>query len=205
MGITWDKNAIDRIIGALLAAHPGFNPNYKAIAGYFGQGATYDSIQGRFRTYHKMADKMREDNPNPEAASSCTPVRRTTSNGRVRKLSSTPKGRRTKAPLTPTKPGKTKTEHGIHEVISIDEESDCFIKHDSSVSAPFEEGPIYDTITPGGKFRGQLPENNMGTGGDGNGDFLGGLKDAATNLKELGDAAQYSSEIVGFAEYDDTV
>ncbi|KLJ06307.1 hypothetical protein EMPG_10291 [Blastomyces silverae] len=205
MGITWDKKAIERIIGALLAAHPGFTPNYSAIAAYFGQSATYDSIQGRFRAYHKVAEEMRRDNPEP--AGSRTPVRRTTGNGRVSKPSSTPKGRRTLAPLTPTKSGKTKLENGVLEAILIDEGSDCFIKRDNGGSAPFAEGPTYDTSSSRGKFESELTKkDNANTGYDVNRDFLAGLENASANLvRELGDVAQYSSELAGYAEYDDTV
>ncbi|EGD92683.1 hypothetical protein TESG_00255 [Trichophyton tonsurans CBS 112818] len=57
--VTWDKANIERLVAALLAAHPGFTPDYSTMAVYFGQGATYDAIHGQFRRFRQDANKMR--------------------------------------------------------------------------------------------------------------------------------------------------
>ncbi|PGH18810.1 hypothetical protein AJ79_00223 [Helicocarpus griseus UAMH5409] len=130
MGITWDKKAIEHIIGALLAAHPGFVPEYKTMALYFGNGATYDSMQGRFREYRKIAERMRQENPG--AVGSETPVRRnpsTPGSGRVTKPTSTAKNRRIQGnPTTPTKSVKGKRGVGMMGAILLDGENDSLIK-----------------------------------------------------------------------------
>ncbi|KMU73892.1 hypothetical protein CISG_03870 [Coccidioides immitis RMSCC 3703] len=63
MPVVWTKDALERLIAALLASHPGFTPDYRAMAVYFGQGATYDSLQHRFREYRRMAESMTERTP----------------------------------------------------------------------------------------------------------------------------------------------
>ncbi|EDN04213.1 hypothetical protein I7I51_02123, partial [Histoplasma capsulatum] len=139
MGINWNKDSIERFIGALLAAHPGFTPDYKTMAVHFGQGATYDSMKCRFREYRKFAQSMRQDNQ--ELANSRTPIRRTTSSGRISKPSSAVKSGRMQTPLTPTKLSKMKTENGFDNPILIDEGLDCFVKHNSEASIPYEKNP----------------------------------------------------------------
>ncbi|PGH33823.1 hypothetical protein GX50_03392 [[Emmonsia] crescens] len=205
MGINWDKKAIERIIGALLAAHPGFTPDYTTMAVHFGQGATYDSMQGRFREYRKIAQSMRQDNPG--LATSRTPVRHTPGSGRVSKPSSTAKNRRMQTPLTPTKSGKVKAENSIFDAILIDEGSDCFIKRDNGGSIPFAKALANGTPTPGAKS-----ENPFAEGGslkidyDANNDYLRGLENAAASpAEEFQDAVCYSSRVAEYAQYDDTV
>ncbi|EAW08474.1 uncharacterized protein ACLA_032090 [Aspergillus clavatus NRRL 1] len=58
--VNWKTTeSTDRLIAALIAANPGLKLEYQAMATLFGQGATYDAIEGRFRRYRKMADELR--------------------------------------------------------------------------------------------------------------------------------------------------
>jgi hypothetical protein len=77
--VNWKANeSTDRLIAVLIAAHPGLKVptssapatntkltlpqlEYQAMATLFGQGATYDAIEGRFRRYRKMADEVKAD------------------------------------------------------------------------------------------------------------------------------------------------
>ncbi|KAF7178421.1 hypothetical protein CNMCM7691_007117 [Aspergillus felis] len=60
--VNWKANeSTDRLIAVLIAAHPGLKLEYQAMATFFGQGATYDAIEGRFRRYRKMADEVKAD------------------------------------------------------------------------------------------------------------------------------------------------
>ncbi|KJK63098.1 hypothetical protein P875_00034060 [Aspergillus parasiticus SU-1] len=62
MVVNWKNHeSIDRLIASLLAAHPDLKLDYHAMALFFGQGATYDSIEGRFRRYRKIADELRDE------------------------------------------------------------------------------------------------------------------------------------------------
>ncbi|KAI9856560.1 MAG: hypothetical protein M1824_005379 [Vezdaea acicularis] len=62
MGLNWqDVKTHQRLIAALLAAHPEFKPNYAKIAFMFGHNATYDSIEGRFRPARKTAAQLRQE------------------------------------------------------------------------------------------------------------------------------------------------
>ncbi|GIK02114.1 hypothetical protein Aspvir_006157 [Aspergillus viridinutans] len=60
--VNWKANeSTDRLIAVLIAAHPGLKLEYQAMATLFGQGATYDAIEGRFRRYRKMADEVKAE------------------------------------------------------------------------------------------------------------------------------------------------
>ncbi|RHZ72344.1 hypothetical protein CDV55_104374 [Aspergillus turcosus] len=76
--VNWKANeSTDRLIAVLIAAHPGLKVStsspphklqahspqleYQAMATLFGQGATYDAIEGRFRRYRKMADEVKAE------------------------------------------------------------------------------------------------------------------------------------------------
>ncbi|QRD87915.1 hypothetical protein F9C07_897 [Aspergillus flavus] len=62
MVVNWKNHeSIDRLIASLLAAHPDTQLDYHAMALFFGQGSTYDSIEGRFRRYRKIADELRDE------------------------------------------------------------------------------------------------------------------------------------------------
>ncbi|EEH02877.1 conserved hypothetical protein [Histoplasma capsulatum G186AR] len=205
MGINWNKDAIERIIGALLAAHPGFTPDYKTMAVHFGQGATYDSMQGRFREYRKIAQSMRQDNQEP--ANSRTPIRRTTSGGRISKPSSAAKSGRMQTPLTPTKLGKVKTENGFANPILINEGLDYFVKSNSDASIPYEESPANSAPSPKAKIQNHFIEiGNLKNEYESNNSFSRGCENVAVNIgQELAEAVGYSSGDATYAEYDDTV
>ena len=102
MAIDWNtKESYQRLLAAVYAASPQ-NHNYRRIASMFGQGATYDAIEGRFRKIKAEGDKLRrevENGERPEApprgagSANSTPKKRRASgndsqgvlNGRVTK------------------------------------------------------------------------------------------------------------------------
>ncbi|KAE8356625.1 hypothetical protein BDV28DRAFT_144950 [Aspergillus coremiiformis] len=60
--VNWkNPESTDRLIAVLLAAHPSLKLDYRAMALIFSQGATFDSIEGRFRRYRKMADELKDE------------------------------------------------------------------------------------------------------------------------------------------------
>ncbi|KAJ6262211.1 hypothetical protein Dda_3016 [Drechslerella dactyloides] len=61
MPISWSSENYVKLLAALLAAHPALKPDYKAMAVYFGDGATYDAIQGCMRPIRKRAEKLRQE------------------------------------------------------------------------------------------------------------------------------------------------
>ncbi|EEH17269.1 hypothetical protein PABG_07356 [Paracoccidioides brasiliensis Pb03] len=201
MGITWDKKAIERIIGALLVAHPGFTPDYKTMAVYFGQGATYDSMQGRFREYRRIAESMRQENPGSK-----TPLRRTPGSGRVSKSTSSAKHNQMQTPITPSKSGKGKRGYGISDAILIEEESDCFIKTDNGLSL-FEKAAANSTANLGMKSENRFtdtnsPRDDYSTANE----FLSGLENAEAHTADgFQVAAFYNKDVGGYVEYDDAV
>ncbi|OAX84064.1 hypothetical protein ACJ72_01568 [Emergomyces africanus] len=205
MGITWNQKAIERIICALLAAHPRFTPDYASMAVHFGQGATYHSMQYRFREYRRIADSMRQETPGSSIAG--TPVRRTAGSGRVSKPNPTVTGRRTQTPSTPTKCGKVKLENGILDDLLIGEGSDYFAKPEYGGGILFAEASVKGTSTPEAKKGTPLVVmGEMKSDYDTQNDFLSGLENVTASLaRESEDVIRYSSGVAGFAEYDDTV
>ncbi|KAA8643632.1 hypothetical protein EYZ11_010779 [Aspergillus tanneri] len=99
--VNWkNPESTDRLIAALIAAHPAVKLEYQAMATYFGQGATYDSIEGRFRRYRKLAEDLRTEARNrgitdiPRSARSGASTPRTPRGPRgVTKVSSASSGR----------------------------------------------------------------------------------------------------------------
>ncbi|QVM11842.1 hypothetical protein D8B26_006486 [Coccidioides posadasii str. Silveira] len=157
MPVVWTKDALERLIAALLASHPGFTPDYRAMAVYFGQGATYDSLQHRFREYRRMAESMTERTPRrnnncraggvpstprtARAPNTATP--RTNSRGGVAKPGSAGKG--VKSPYTA--PSKTQMigkgasiEHSILLDDDDDDDGSHFIKNERSAT-PIKAAP----------------------------------------------------------------
>ncbi|KAK2751331.1 hypothetical protein FQN55_001066 [Onygenales sp. PD_40] len=128
MGIIWKQPEIERIIAALLAAHPGFTPDYKTMAQYFGQGATYYSIEGRFRSYRKLAEEMKREGP----ATISTPPRRANATPGSSRVSKSGAIKKTRAsdPATPSRAGKGK--RAAMEAIILDDDSDTTpVKHEA--------------------------------------------------------------------------
>jgi hypothetical protein len=82
--------------------------DFKMVAFYFGQGATYDAIEGRFRVAKKQALKLKQE---AEQEGRAVPVRGTTATP-----TSTPKKPRSAASKTPTKAAGANSEY-IHVVL----------------------------------------------------------------------------------------
>ncbi|KAK6528740.1 hypothetical protein TWF694_003979 [Orbilia ellipsospora] len=61
MGITWNHENYVKLLAAILAAHPEFKPDARAVAVYFGDGATYDAIQGCMKPIRKRAQQLRHE------------------------------------------------------------------------------------------------------------------------------------------------
>ena len=49
MPVTWTAEKYQKLLSAVIAAHPEFKFNYREIAIYFGESTTYDAIEGCFR------------------------------------------------------------------------------------------------------------------------------------------------------------
>src|SRR5437016_1155272 len=49
-----------RLLAAIYAAHPTMKFNYNEIAHMYGEGATYDAIEGRFRKIKLAAEELRK-------------------------------------------------------------------------------------------------------------------------------------------------
>ncbi|KAI9814030.1 MAG: hypothetical protein M1827_003494 [Pycnora praestabilis] len=59
MPVDWKKpDSFTRLLAAVMAAHD-MKLNYRLIASLYGNGATYDSIEGRFRIIKKDAQALR--------------------------------------------------------------------------------------------------------------------------------------------------
>lgn len=66
MPIDWNaKESYQRLLAAMQAASPQ-NHNYRLIATYYGEGATYDSIEGRFRKIKADAAILKAEIDNGE-------------------------------------------------------------------------------------------------------------------------------------------
>ncbi|KAI9856887.1 MAG: hypothetical protein M1813_008724 [Trichoglossum hirsutum] len=59
--VNWTvKESYTRLLAAIYAAHPSVRFNFNEIARFYGEGATYDAIEGRFRAIKKEATSLRE-------------------------------------------------------------------------------------------------------------------------------------------------
>ncbi|RDW70751.1 uncharacterized protein DSM5745_08262 [Aspergillus mulundensis] len=86
--VNWkDPNSQHRLVAALIGASPN-KPDYKAVAALFGQGATYDSIEGQCRKYRKMADELKAEAAKNGTVTSAPKTPRT--GNRVLKPTATP-------------------------------------------------------------------------------------------------------------------
>lgn len=61
MPITWNSDAYVKLLAAMLAAHPEFKPNLHSVAIYYGDGATYDAIQGALRPIRRRAQDLQNE------------------------------------------------------------------------------------------------------------------------------------------------
>ncbi|MCJ1426392.1 hypothetical protein MMC29_004295 [Sticta canariensis] len=106
MGIDWNaKDASARLLAAMVAAQD-LKLNYSKIAEIFGQGATYNAIEGHFRKIRKEAVQLLEEQP-----SGVAPVPKTPRKARVPKKGKAEAGLvvlggRVKKPSAPAKRGK---------------------------------------------------------------------------------------------------
>ncbi|RPA99552.1 hypothetical protein L873DRAFT_890652 [Choiromyces venosus 120613-1] len=73
--VVWTAENCQRLLAALVSAHPELKLDYNAIAVLFGQGATYDSIAHRFRHIRAEAKTLRAQ-VKPGAAPPGPPRRR---------------------------------------------------------------------------------------------------------------------------------
>ncbi|PYH65441.1 uncharacterized protein BO88DRAFT_418553 [Aspergillus vadensis CBS 113365] len=144
--VNWKQaESADRLCAALVVAHPSLKLDYNAIAAYFGQGATYDAIQNRFRKVHTFADQLRQeaiergitDIPVAKTRKSTTgsiasPAPRTPRMGRngIQKPVSSSSSRRRPTPrtpanfITPTRSGtgSSKAGQSIMDAISLEDD-----------------------------------------------------------------------------------
>ncbi|KAL8806889.1 MAG: hypothetical protein Q9182_001018 [Xanthomendoza sp. 2 TL-2023] len=66
MPVNWkDPKAFERLLAAMVAAQE-MKLDYRKIATMYGQGATYDAVEGRFRIIKKEAEKLLKEIANGE-------------------------------------------------------------------------------------------------------------------------------------------
>ncbi|EKG18328.1 hypothetical protein MPH_04410 [Macrophomina phaseolina MS6] len=93
MPIDWkSQESYQRLLAALVAANDN-SIDYKKVAYYFGQGATYDSIEGRFRIAKRMANDLKRE---AEEEGRQMPT------SRARSTTSTPRKPKAQRPTTAT-------------------------------------------------------------------------------------------------------
>ncbi|KAL1616245.1 hypothetical protein SLS54_008538 [Diplodia seriata] len=89
MPIDWKtQESYSRLLAALVAASDN-SIDYKKVAYFFGQGATYDAIEGRFRIAKRMANDLKQEAENEG--------RQMPSTSRVKSANSTPRKPKAKA------------------------------------------------------------------------------------------------------------
>jgi len=59
--IVWNSANYVKLLAAVLAAHPELKPKYAQIAVFFGEGTTYDAIEGCMRPIRRRAQALREE------------------------------------------------------------------------------------------------------------------------------------------------
>ncbi|EFR00828.1 hypothetical protein MGYG_03832 [Nannizzia gypsea CBS 118893] len=151
--VSWHKENIERLIAALLLAHPELNLNYRKMAVYFGQDASYDSIHNQFRRFRRTADEMQ--GALGQAAPS-TPIRRrnatpsTPRSGRgaiVKPTSAQKASNYNKFNIeTPTRKAGLNVDGNIHDPIILDDDDD-----EDNVTTPIikhEKREVKHDITP---------------------------------------------------------
>jgi hypothetical protein len=69
--VNWTtKEAYAKLLAAVYAAHRGVKFNFNDIAHFYGDGATYDAIEGRFRIIKKEAKILRDGAGDPQSSTS---------------------------------------------------------------------------------------------------------------------------------------
>ncbi|KAF8245751.1 hypothetical protein K440DRAFT_633017 [Wilcoxina mikolae CBS 423.85] len=74
--VVWTAEKYQRLLAATIAAHPGMKLNYHAIATIFGEGATYDTIETRFRTVKATGKQLAAEVASGERPAEATPTPR---------------------------------------------------------------------------------------------------------------------------------
>ncbi|KAJ9316374.1 hypothetical protein DTO271D3_3387 [Paecilomyces variotii] len=60
--VNWKSaDATERLISALIAAHPSLKLDYNGMAAMYGRSASYDSIEGQFRKYRRQAEQLKSE------------------------------------------------------------------------------------------------------------------------------------------------
>ncbi|KAE8341216.1 hypothetical protein BDV24DRAFT_163643 [Aspergillus arachidicola] len=178
MVVNWKNHeSIDRLIASLLAAHPDLKLDYHAMALFFGQGATYDSIEGRFRRYRKIADELRDEahsrgitdiprnaGRNYTAGRSATSTPRTPRGTRGITKSTPSSSRSRNYHQTPTK-RKTKPGRSVMDAIYVDDvdtDEESKIKTEiPSVPSDSGEDDVKVVDSPSIKIKKERVEHNM--------------------------------------------
>ena len=115
-------------------------PNYSAMAVYFGQGATYDTMQGRFRTYRRMSEDMRAASPQGKATSTPSRSKKGSTSTTPRKskggVTKSPKKSRASRAMTetPTKKGKGVNANLIRDIIELDDDEIITVKDETDTT-----------------------------------------------------------------------
>ncbi|MCJ1416813.1 hypothetical protein MMC32_003151 [Xylographa parallela] len=188
-------DAYKRLLAAILAAHPDKKLlDYRRIATYFGDGATYDSIEGQFRKIRGEAALMKqevESGARAEAPARGTKSETCDTPKKVRKPRNSPKkndavlsGRISKSKsLTPTK------KRGTHANVVANANAVMGVKEEMESSASSmmglgeEEDGVHDVETLGGwgfvQDKDFYADDEMWQSGQGfgNGTAFGGLEE----------------------------
>ncbi|RAH67034.1 uncharacterized protein BO66DRAFT_355544 [Aspergillus aculeatinus CBS 121060] len=192
--VNWKApESTDRLLASLIVAHPGLKLDYKAMATAFGQGASYDSIEGRFRKWRKMADELRgeldsrginftELRARNSSSGILTPrTPRGPRNGVTKASQPTPSSSRARrdgrtiSQKTPTRPAKggsstrTPTSHGgsLVQAIFVEDSIEEEDKKDLTFKRESSEAVPYGLITPVKEPNDLMIVDSPATGGPG--------------------------------------
>ncbi|KAI9372154.1 hypothetical protein BJX61DRAFT_542979 [Aspergillus egyptiacus] len=136
---------IDRMVATLIAANPGTKLDYHAMAALFGQGATYDAIEGQFRKYRKKAEELKaeaEENgidlsniPRGRTAASTPRTPRGPRGGITKSSASAAKGKKGVAAKSPATPSKA-SRMSLETILIGDDEDLVPLKSEASLETP---------------------------------------------------------------------
>ncbi|KAL2041775.1 hypothetical protein N7G274_005559 [Stereocaulon virgatum] len=146
MPVNWkEADAFTRLLAAMVAAQD-MKLDYRKIATMYGKGATYDSIEGRFRIIKKEAAVLKSEidtGARPEAPARGKDPNSTTSTPKKPKnTTSTPKKDKTVSGRVSKSTNITPTKKGGNSVKGIKEEPDSSINGFLSESIWEEDGEI---------------------------------------------------------------
>ncbi|KAB8342783.1 hypothetical protein FH972_022381 [Carpinus fangiana] len=148
--IDWKSpDSYTRLLAAMVAAQD-MKLNYKKIADMYGEGATYDSIEGRFRIIKKEAAKLKEEIENgtrPEAPArgkTVSPRKAHPQSGDAKSANSTPTKKRTAAQMKKElyESSTSSSANGDAPSFPVSENggymNDSFASYDPSVTLSFD-------------------------------------------------------------------